>query len=69
MIETLQSWVTQWSFWSTLATVAGVVLLKFNDFRHLGMKVDKIEERLDSIEKSCAMHKQRTAKIEGKISR
>ena len=43
------------------------IVIKFNDLRHLGKKVDKMEEKQDKMAEDIVDVKERVATIEGKF--
>jgi len=62
-----------WRFWlfalnsvSTMLTLGALILIKFNDLKHLSISVNELKEGQKSIDKKLYNHAQRISKIEGK---
>ena len=52
---------------STLVTVTAFLVIKFNDLRHLGMSVDRIEKTVEKLDTKTDGIGERVAKLEGKV--
>ena len=52
---------------STIVTLTAFLVIKFNDLRHLGMSVEKIEKTVDKLDTKTDAIGERVAKLEDKI--
>ena len=62
-----------WKFWlfclqtiSTTLTLGALVLIKFNNLKHLGIDMEELKGNLKQINKHLYNHAQRISKLEGK---
>jgi len=56
-------------FGINVLTLIGVIFVKFNDLRHLKVKVDEIDKRIIKIDEKTDNNSERIATIEGKLSK
>ncbi len=62
-----------WKFWmfvmagmNTFLTVFSLLIIKFNDFKHVGAQLTNVEKRLTGIEDKQASHGEAIASMKGK---
>ena len=59
-------WLFCFQFLSTVLTLGALVLIKFNDLKHLGLNVKELKEGQKDINKKLYNHAERISKLEGK---
>jgi len=51
----MESMIGDWKFWTFLIqagiTIAGFMLIKFNDFKHLTKDVEQVSQKVDCLDK------------------
>jgi len=69
----IMAFFMDWKFWlfcfqfiSTILTLGALILIKFNDLKHLGIDVKDLKKGQECINKKLYDHAQRISKIEGK---
>lgn len=66
-MEAIRQWLTDWRFWLFLINIAGVCLLKFNDFFHLSRTLGEVKADLKDIKEVQVSHGEAIAEIRGKM--